>query len=296
MRCTSCSAPCRRVDGSMTSAAPSGWRVGSGGGGATLSPTPPSQPTEVGALWGAVLWCSRCVCFHVVMTHVEQAVTEECYLPYIFPYPLLPPKLFFLPFLHSHLFLHDLTAERGVFWAGGHRSSSPAGWPEGAARKVAIAKVKRQKFQRQHKATLLCEKACASSRTGSSAQRGSVQYDLHNTSKQASLFRCSYCDTSAQQEQKTSCVGSKDPNYYYFFFHHILNFRHSFPHLPSTHRPRADWRTSAAGLLVPWMMRTFSPCSWGSRGDAWMSRGLNYHACCKPEMKNKNKLSDYPVM
>lgn len=34
----------------MTSAAPSDWRVGSGGDGATLSPMPPSQPTEVGAL------------------------------------------------------------------------------------------------------------------------------------------------------------------------------------------------------------------------------------------------------
>lgn len=35
----------------MTSAAPSGWRVGSGGGGATLSPTPPNQLTEVSALF-----------------------------------------------------------------------------------------------------------------------------------------------------------------------------------------------------------------------------------------------------
>lgn len=59
--------------------------------------------------------CDKTVCFHVVMTHVEQAVTEERCLLYIFPYPLLPSKLFFLPFLHSHLFLHDLTAERGVF-------------------------------------------------------------------------------------------------------------------------------------------------------------------------------------
>lgn len=34
----------------MTSAAPSGWRAGSRGGDATLSQTPPSQPTEVGDL------------------------------------------------------------------------------------------------------------------------------------------------------------------------------------------------------------------------------------------------------
>uniref|UniRef100_A0A668SFV2 G protein signaling modulator 3 n=1 Tax=Oreochromis aureus TaxID=47969 RepID=A0A668SFV2_OREAU len=46
-----CCAPFRRADGSMTSAAPSGWRVGSGGGGATLSPTPPNQLTEVSALF-----------------------------------------------------------------------------------------------------------------------------------------------------------------------------------------------------------------------------------------------------
>ncbi|KAG7216497.1 hypothetical protein INR49_001983 [Caranx melampygus] len=50
-------------------------------------------------------------------------------------------------------------------------------------------------------------------------------------------------------------------------------------------RPRAGWRTSAAGLQGPWMMRTSSPCSLGSRGGAWTSNGLNYHASCKPEME-----------
>lgn len=60
-----------------------------------------------------------------------------------------------------------------------------------------------------------------------------------------------------------------------------------FSHLSSTHRPRVGWRTSAAGLQVPWTMRTSSPCFWGSKGDAWTSRGLNYHACCKPEKGKK---------
>lgn len=50
-----------------------------------------------------------------------------------------------------------------------------------------------------------------------------------------------------------------------------------------THRLRVGWRTSAVELLVPWMMRTFSPCSWGSKVDAWTSRGRHFHACFKPE-------------
>lgn len=49
-------------------------------------------------------------------------------------------------------------------------------------------------------------------------------------------------------------------------------------------RLRAAWRTSAAGLQVPWMTTTSSPCSWGSREGAWTSRGPSSPACCKPEM------------
>lgn len=33
----------------------------------------------------------------------------------------------------SRLLLHDLTADWGVLWVGGHCSGPPAGWPEGTA-------------------------------------------------------------------------------------------------------------------------------------------------------------------
>lgn len=64
-----CFAPFRRADGSMTSAAPSGWRVGSGGGGATLSPTPPNQLTEVSALFGHGKVWKRIQLLHLFLSY-----------------------------------------------------------------------------------------------------------------------------------------------------------------------------------------------------------------------------------
>lgn len=51
----------------MTSAAPSGWRAGSRGGGATLSQTPPSQPTEVGGLRMAAFRKGPNLDYHVLL-------------------------------------------------------------------------------------------------------------------------------------------------------------------------------------------------------------------------------------
>lgn len=191
----------------MTSAAPSGWRMGSGGGGATPSPTPPSPLTEVRGCAQNLYVVKPIQLFHLfpcndadscwsswnnkktsrtpkwlknVLQAVPCNVSHVClWPPTVFQFSChLTIKALFLFVLHSPVFLHDFTAERGVFWSGGHRAGSPAGWPEGATRRFVTAKTKRQKFQRQHKAALLCEEACTSSCTSSSTsscpQRGSV--------------------------------------------------------------------------------------------------------------------------
>lgn len=119
--------------------------------------------------------------YHVSMFF--SLTTDHCLSPAFWPF-----KLFSLSFLYSRLFLHDFTAERGVFWPGGHCTRSAARGPEGTAWKVFTAKNKDQKCQREHKTTVpVCEKAC----TSSCAQRWSVRYDSNHTSKQwACLFRC----------------------------------------------------------------------------------------------------------
>lgn len=94
----------------------------------------------------------------------------------------------FVSILRSRVFLHDFTPERGVFRSGGHVSGSPPGRPEVAARKVSAGEAEIQRFQRQHKAAVLCEEARARPGSRPRAQRRSVQYDSHDTSKQSQRF------------------------------------------------------------------------------------------------------------
>lgn len=105
----------------MTSAAPSGWRVGWGGGGATLSPTPPNQLTEVSALfchgkvWKRIqflhlflsydsCWTSRIKCSYPFSLTQEFSATM---FPCFFPWPLttaFPPPFDHLSSFLSHFF------------------------------------------------------------------------------------------------------------------------------------------------------------------------------------------------
>lgn len=120
--------------------------------------------------------CSRCTSFHtVLLTHAAHTdttqscrftVTHQCFRC-SWPAAVTDDDLCeilntsFPSFLFSRFLFDDLPAKRGVFWAGGHHSSSSAWWPKGTAGKALTTKRQIQKFQRQHKAALFGEKACA---------------------------------------------------------------------------------------------------------------------------------------
>lgn len=94
----------------------------------------------------------------------------------------------------SRLLLHDLAADGGVLWVGGHCSGPSARRSEGTA--LLAAQIQDQEPQGQHQATDLSQKArtgsCSGSQTCPRAQRGSVQHDPHHTGKPLLNSRCTY--------------------------------------------------------------------------------------------------------
>lgn len=107
----------------MTSAVPSSWRAGSGGGGATLNPTPPSRSTEVGVLWEAThLQCwggASSACVSIWLTHQADTkwtcLTEECSetcATCTVLYPFLP----FLPLFSTVIFSSMTSLQKEEFF------------------------------------------------------------------------------------------------------------------------------------------------------------------------------------